>query len=234
MPKTEKPLKISSNWKTLVKQINYKKKKVTSATAGSQESLVNEATAKELSKSAAQKFNGDKVGKYLGIDCEMVGVGPGGLTSALARCSIVNFHGKVIYDEYCIPMEPIKDYRTSVSGITPSILKSRGKSYKELQQEVADIIKDKILVGHALKNDLQVLMLQHPAKLIRDTARYKPLKNQETSNPQSLKNLAKIHLNKSIQGDAHSSVEDASAQWKFTRYTRKTGISQFLKERKLS
>lgn len=36
------------------------------------------------------------------------------------------------------------------------------------------MLKDKILVGHALKNDLDVLMLSHPRTMIRDTARYRP------------------------------------------------------------
>ena len=36
------------------------------------------------------------------------------------------------------------------------------------------MFKDKILVGHALENDLDVLMLGHPKKMIRDTATFKP------------------------------------------------------------
>jgi RNA exonuclease 4 len=39
---------------------------------------------------------------------------------------------------------------------------------------VADLIKDKVLVGHALQNDLDVLMLSHPRTMIRDTAKYRP------------------------------------------------------------
>ena len=39
---------------------------------------------------------------------------------------------------------------------------------------MANILKDKVLVGHALKNDLDVLMLSHPRTMIRDTARYRP------------------------------------------------------------
>ncbi|NXT16843.1 AEN nuclease, partial [Prunella fulvescens] len=31
--------------------------------------------------------------KLVAMDCEMVGTGPGGRTSALARCSIVSYHG---------------------------------------------------------------------------------------------------------------------------------------------
>ena len=36
------------------------------------------------------------------------------------------------------------------------------------------MIRDKILVGHALKNDLEVLLLSHPRSMIRDTAYYRP------------------------------------------------------------
>lgn len=46
----------------------------------------------------------------------------------------------------------------------------------QVQKEVAEIIRGKILVGHSLKNDLSVLFLSHPKKNIRDTARYKPFK----------------------------------------------------------
>lgn len=62
------------------------------------------------------------MGKYVAIDCEMVGVGPDGETSALARVSIVNFHGAVVLDTYVKPMEKVTDYRTFVSGITPKHL----------------------------------------------------------------------------------------------------------------
>lgn len=53
----------------------------------------------------------------MAIDCEMVGTGPGGCTSSLARCSIVGYEGDVLYDSYVRPTEPIVDYRTRWSGI---------------------------------------------------------------------------------------------------------------------
>lgn len=55
--------------------------------------------------------------KLVAIDCEMVGTGPGGCTSSLARCSIVGYEGDVLYDSYVRPTEPIVDYRTRWSGI---------------------------------------------------------------------------------------------------------------------
>lgn len=59
-------------------------------------------------------------GKYLAIDCEMVGVGIDGEESSLARVSIVNYWGKVQLDEFVKQKERVADYRTKWSGIRPS------------------------------------------------------------------------------------------------------------------
>lgn len=64
-----------------------------------------------------------RLGKYLAIDCEMVGVGYKGSRSVLARVSLVNFHGTVVLDEYVRPQEEVTDYRTWISGVKPSHLK---------------------------------------------------------------------------------------------------------------
>lgn len=69
---------------------------------------------------------GLRPGRYLAIDCEMVGVGPGGQENALARVSIVNYYGTVILDEFVRPKEAVTDYRTFVSGITPKLLEKGG------------------------------------------------------------------------------------------------------------
>ena len=53
----------------------------------------------------------------MAIDCEMVGTGPKGHVSSLARCSIVSYDGDVLYDEYILPPCHIVDYRTRWSGI---------------------------------------------------------------------------------------------------------------------
>ena len=60
----------------------------------------------------------------MAIDCEMVGVGPEGKESALARIVIVNSYGNVIYDKYSKPLEPVVDYRTAVSGVTEAHLEN--------------------------------------------------------------------------------------------------------------
>ena len=59
-------------------------------------------------------------GKYLAVDCEMVGVGLEGKESSLARVSIVNYHGAVQMDELVRQRERVVDYRTEWSGIRPT------------------------------------------------------------------------------------------------------------------
>ncbi|PWZ03405.1 hypothetical protein BCV70DRAFT_224858 [Testicularia cyperi] len=151
-------------------------------------------------------------GNYLAIDCEMVGVGYKGSESVLARVSIVNFHGATIYDRFVKPQEKVTDYRTWVSGVRPKDL-ARAPLFSEVQSEVAALIKGKVLVGHAIQNDLKALLLSHPKPLIRDTATFQPLRDLAKTKYPSLKKLAQLVLGIDIQleGESHSSVEDARA-----------------------
>ncbi|KAI8889224.1 hypothetical protein K501DRAFT_171190 [Backusella circina FSU 941] len=151
----------------------------------------------------------NRLGKFVAIDCEMVGVGPGGVESALARISLVNFNGAVLLDTYVKPQERVTDYRTFVSGIEPHHLEEEAITFKEAQEKASDIIKNRILVGHAVYNDLQALMLSHPTLLIRDTSRYKPFRKLSQGRTPGLKMLVKEVLGIQIQSGSHSSVEDA-------------------------
>ncbi|CEP14396.1 hypothetical protein [Parasitella parasitica] len=166
-------------------------------------------------KSIVAKMNsvtGDaaKLGKYVAIDCEMVGVGPDGVDSALARVSIVNYNGAVLLDCYVKPQEKVTDYRTKVSGIEPHHLESEeALTFKEAQYKTEAIIRNRILVGHAVYNDLQALILSHPALLIRDTSRYKPFRKLAKGRTPGLKMLVKEILGINIQAGSHSSIEDA-------------------------
>lgn len=167
-----------------------------------------------------------KVGKFVGIDCEMVGVGPDGTDSALARVSIVNFNGAVLLDCYVKPQEKVTDYRTHVSGIEPKHLESdEALTFKEAQFKTEAIIRGRILVGHAVYNDLQALILSHPALLIRDTSRYKPFRKLAKGRTPGLKMLVKEILGITIQSGSHSSVEDA----RFTIQLYKSAKSEWEK-----
>lgn len=142
----------------------------------------------------------------LALDCEMVGVGIKGKESVLARVCIVNMHGAVIYDQHVQSIERITDFRTKFSGIRPKDLNPfKAKPFKEVQQEVADIIKDRTVVGHSLENDFKALMLSHPYKLRRDTAMYRPFKRTKTK-PHALRHLVKAIFGVEIQKGEHNPV----------------------------
>ncbi|KAL8657943.1 MAG: hypothetical protein Q9226_001409 [Calogaya cf. arnoldii] len=190
----------------------------------------NDISAKDLaaayktssSKSSLQVFkHDDKIneglssaadaGKYIAIDCEMVGVGPTPENeSALARVSIVNYHGDQIYDSFVKPKEAITDYRTFVSGITPKLLQE-ARTFESVQADVAALLRGKILIGHSVKNDLEALLLGHPKRDIRDTSRHPAYRKLAGGKTPGLKRLAKQILEVDIQGGEHSSIEDARA-----------------------
>lgn len=77
--------------------------------------------------------------KILAIDCEMVGTGPKGSISQLARCSLVSYGGDVVYDKYIKPAAPVTDYRSRWSGIRPRDLVN-ATPYAEARKEVVVVL----------------------------------------------------------------------------------------------
>ena len=156
------PAKPASNWSKLKSKVSKPRTKQDDA-----EKVVEEFKAAKLSPKL--KAN------YIGLDCEMVGIGPDGTQSALARCCLVDYDGEVIYDEFVRPPGYVTDFRTKWSGVRKKDLRQgTAISLLECQTAVANLLKDKVLVGHALRNDLDVLMLSHPRTMIRDTATFRP------------------------------------------------------------
>lgn len=158
----------------------------------------------------SEKDRRKDLGKIVAMDCEFVGVGPNGRDSALARVTIVNFYGHVIMDEYVRPMRHVTDWRTWVSGITSWHLKF-AITFEEAKARVQSILQDKILVGHALENDLDKLYLAHPKELIRDTSIFPPFRAVASGRTPSLKKLTKHFLDLDIQTGQHNPIEDARA-----------------------
>lgn len=157
--------------------------------------------------------------QIVAMDCEMVGTGYDGTTSVLARVSIVNFFGHCIYDKFVKPIEEVTDYRTAVSGVRPSDLVN-ATDLRTVQQEVHQILKDRIVVGHALSNDFKALFLSHPKHKTRDTSIY--FRKLLGGPKPSLKKLAQTLLGVTVQGGEHDSVEDARAAMRlFTMYRKK-------------
>ncbi|CAH8564963.1 unnamed protein product [Heterobilharzia americana] len=167
------------------------------------------ATTKSLVKSTS--FTGPT--RRIAMDCEFVGVGFEGKDDALARVSIVNQFGHILLDTYVRPEERVVDYRTKFSGIRAHDLRKNGsaRSFHDVHKQVAELIKNRILVGHSILKDLKVLRLSHPRRFIRDTSRYRPFRDLFSGRIPSLKGLTQKVLGVTVQAGEHDSIEDARA-----------------------
>jgi RNA exonuclease 4 len=209
--------KTKSDKKSNDKKKNKKKSKKNNA----RKSMNKKQTQKQQEQArreAEQEISLEEQSKYLALDCEMVGVGEGGSKSALARVSIVDYNNAIVFDTYVKVNEPVTDYRTFVSGIREEHLSSdMAMDFAQCQSIVKKVLQGKILIGHALKNDMAVLEFDHPWYDCRDTAKYEPFmkkdKNTNILRPRKLKDLTETKLNRMIQlpGHEHCPIEDAIA-----------------------
>jgi len=159
-----------------------------------------------------------------------VGIGIDGKKSALARVSAVDYEGNVLLDTHVRVPERVTDFRTFVSGVRPKDIASTNMNaldHSSVRTTVGQLLHNKILVGHALTNDLSALMLSHPRKDMRDTARYKPFMRPSGRSggklrPRKLRDLVHEQLGTTIQeaGKAHDSVDDARASMELFKVVR--------------
>jgi RNA exonuclease 4 len=183
----------------------------------------------------------EEVARYVALDCEMVAVMTArGVESALARVTVVNWFGAVVYDQFCKPSDPVCDYRSFVSGITPEHLQLHGLPLSVIRSQVSHLLRNQILIGHALENDLAALQLTHPWTHMRDTSLFEPFQKirclvsdndaasksnasgQLLMGPRRLKDLAAEYLHREIQKDGcpHCPYEDAVAALDLYRIVR--------------
>lgn len=145
------------------------------------------------------------------MDCEFCQTPTGKM---LARVSLVNFQGEVVYDSFVKPQSEIIDYLTKYSGITKEDMDNATTTFEEARSKLLEIIAEEdILIGHSLDCDLKVLKIKHPrvidTALIYDSSRGRSFKP-------GLRSLAEMYLGRKIQqgeadGTGHSSVEDLLA-----------------------
>mmetsp|Transcript_7174 Transcript_7174/g.10918 ORF Transcript_7174/g.10918 Transcript_7174/m.10918 type:complete len:276 (-) Transcript_7174:248-1075(-) len=183
---------------------------------------------KNSKKSSDASMTDEEKSRYLALDCEMVGVGRGGHRSSLARVCVISWTGKKIFDKYVRQTEAVTNYRTFVSGITEEHLTSdKTLCLEDCRKRVQKLLNGRILIGHALKNDLQALGITHPWYDIRDTGKYEPFMKMRFDDgvmwPRKLKDLAKEKLGRDIQDSskAHSPVEDAKTALDLYKLVRK-------------
>ncbi|KAA8896389.1 hypothetical protein FN846DRAFT_783696 [Sphaerosporella brunnea] len=150
------------------------------------------------------------VGKTIySIDCEMVTTADG---MELARISVIDWDGNVVYDQLVKPDKPITDYLTIYSGITAEMLAPISTTLNDVQAHLLALFNnDSILVGQSLNSDLAAMKFSHPhiidTSVIYHHTRGPPYKA-------SLKWLTQRFLKREIQKTSiagHNSIEDARA-----------------------
>lgn len=168
-------------------------------------------------KTALRSGPAVKPTKVLALDCEFVGIGPEGRENALARASVVNSRGEILFDSFVRVEAPVVDYRTKYSGVTAEDLGSPDAADpRSARSEIAELLKGRILVGHAVYNDLRVLRIAHPKRDIRDTSDYyKKLWKKDGRRggaPPALRLVvARVLGVDQFQNAGHDSCEDARA-----------------------
>jgi len=158
----------------------------------------------------------------------MVGTGIYGQRSSLARVVVIDWEYETLLDLYVRQSAKVTDHRTFVSGISEADLSSEvAVEMEDCRRQVLDVLEGKILVGHALKNDLRALGISsHPWQQVRDTAKYEPFMKVRFDDgvlwPRKLKDLAKERLGVDIQefGKSHCPLEDARTALDLYKKTR--------------
>lgn len=151
----------------------------------------------------------------IAIDCEMVQVAGGKL--ALAHVVVVDWEERVLVNQHVDPGVPVIDYLTRYSGLRPGDLDD-APSLTVVQSRVAALIEGRVLVGHAVANDLKALRLKHPTELTRDTAAL-----AWGARDKKLSKLASEVLGLDIQAATHSPEEDAIASLRLLKYHQRHG-----------
>jgi len=91
----------------------------------------------------------------LSLDCERVLTDKG---ERLARVSIVNFYGNIVFDTLVKPCNTfcedhkVLDYREWITGIKPIDLKN-APTFANIEPIIKKIVQGKTIVGHSLMDD---------------------------------------------------------------------------------
>jgi len=150
--------------------------------------------------------------KILALDCERILTAKG---DRLARVSVVNFYGNIVFDTLVKPWAKVIDYREGITGLKAEDLK-HAPSYPKVAPLLKKILNDKVVIGHSLSQDFDHLKLNEDEYqcTFRDISQFSLF--QKTTGGEKglaykrkLKDLASDFLNAKIQAGHHSSIIDA-------------------------
>ncbi|KAK1009426.1 hypothetical protein LTS01_001917 [Friedmanniomyces endolithicus] len=168
----------------------------------------------------------DLVTSIIALDCEFQKVYVEALRKhqhRVGRISIVNYFGQIIYDVFAYyDEEPGKTIALPPASLNLGVYwrdlwpEIGARPISEVENNVRNILRRaKIVVGHAIANDIKVFSEGVFDRIaVRDTQLHEPWRKVYGKAPQHKPKLAVLAcylLRKHIQGDEHSSVEDARA-----------------------
>ncbi|ESK98480.1 rna exonuclease 4 [Moniliophthora roreri MCA 2997] len=129
----------------------------------------------------------------------------------VARVSLASYYGEKLLDTFVRPTHTIFDYRASTTNLTPANLYN-APSFQEVQQEVAAIIRNKVVVGHKLWMFLSIMGLSHPALRTRDLALFLPLRRKlKSRRVVELEILVRVYMGRNLGIVFEDPLENARA-----------------------
>lgn len=128
------------------------------------------------------------------MDCEFVKSYKG--KDILARVSLINFKGEVLYDTVVLPEEPIADYITHITGLTKESFID-APTYSEVNLHVINMMRSTVIIGHTLKCDLEKFTSMDEVVSYIDVSEFKDY-TKDGYRKSKLKDLSSLHLNAKI------------------------------------
>ncbi|KAG9007910.1 hypothetical protein FRB94_013857 [Tulasnella sp. JGI-2019a] len=113
--------------------------------------------------------------EYISLSTVAVGAGQGGSMPILARVTLSDKRGQILYDTLVIPTAPVVSYRTQSTGLDASSF-STAIPFEKAQAATAKLLEGNVLIGHSLWSDLSVLGIAHPAVDTRDLGLFLPFR----------------------------------------------------------
>jgi len=175
----------------------------------------------------------DILTEKIAIDCEMMRSNIG---QVLGRVSVVNYESETIFDTFVCYPKPINITNTDeeFSGIDWNDIdpQNGAQPFSAVQAQLAELLHDRIVIGHDIQKDLKVISMDLPSHIlrlqgvalqptpitfnmaVRDTqkySRYRQYAKHGAHQGPNLRNLALEVLGRQIKQDRASSVEDATA-----------------------